>query len=50
MKRLLILLAASFALAACDNNIQPTKAPLLDRAPQSDATPKPAAGGDQLAQ
>ncbi|MER8625779.1 hypothetical protein [Mesorhizobium sp. M1143] len=50
MKRLLILLAASLALAACDNNIQPPKAPLLDQAPQSDSAPKPAAGGDQPAQ
>ncbi|ESW64767.1 MULTISPECIES: hypothetical protein [unclassified Mesorhizobium] len=50
MKKLPVLLAVGLALAACDNNIQPTKAPLLDHAPQSDSAPKPAAGGDQPAQ
>ncbi|ESY54208.1 MULTISPECIES: hypothetical protein [unclassified Mesorhizobium] len=50
MKRLLILLAASLALAACDGDIQPTKAPVLDQTPQTDSAPKPAASGDQLAQ
>jgi hypothetical protein len=49
MKRLPVLLAVGLALAACDNNIQPTKAPVLDQAPQSDSAPKPAAGGDQSA-
>ena len=50
MKRLPVLLAVVLALAACDNNIQPTKAPVLDRAPQSDSASKPPAGGDQPAQ
>ncbi|ESX17572.1 immunogenic protein (bcsp31-1) [Mesorhizobium sp. LSJC255A00] len=49
MKRLLILLAASLALAACDGDIQPTKAPVLDQTPQTDSAPKPAASGDQPA-
>ena len=37
MKRLPVLLAVVLALAACDNNIQPTKASVLDQAPQSDS-------------
>ena len=35
MKRLLILFAAGLALAACDSDIQPTKAPVLDQTPVS---------------
>ncbi|MBA1142262.1 hypothetical protein [Mesorhizobium neociceri] len=46
MKRLLILFAVGLALAACDNNIQPTKAPVVDQVPQP--TPKSPTGGDQL--
>ena len=38
-----ILLA--MALAACDNNIQPTKAPVVDQLPQP--APKSPIGGDQ---
>ena len=45
MKRLLFLFAAGLALAACDNNIQPTKAPVLDQTPQP--APKSPTGGDQ---
>ncbi|WP_192259017.1 hypothetical protein [Mesorhizobium caraganae] len=47
MKRLLILFAAGLALAACDSDIQPTKAPVLDQTPQTDSAPKPATGGEQ---
>ncbi|ESZ49009.1 immunogenic protein (bcsp31-1) [Mesorhizobium sp. L2C054A000] len=50
MKKLPVLLAVGLALAACDGDIQPTKAPVLDQAPQSDSAPKPATGGDQPAQ
>ncbi len=42
MKRLLILFAVGLALTACDSNVQPTKAPVLDLAPQADPAPKPA--------
>jgi cytochrome c5 len=45
MKRIFILLAVGLVLAACDSNIQPTKAPVLDQTPQ--ANPAPATGGDQ---
>lgn len=45
MKRLLILFAVGLGLAACDNNIQPTKAPVVDQVPQP--TPKPATGDEQ---
>jgi hypothetical protein len=47
MKRLLFLFAAGLALAACDSDIQPTKAPVLDQTPQTDSAPKPATGGEQ---
>ena len=47
MKTLLILFAVGLALAACDNNIQPTKAPVVDQVPQPDSAPKPATGGEQ---
>ncbi|MGX5842521.1 hypothetical protein ACWGTI_17540 [Mesorhizobium sp. ArgA1] len=47
MKRLLILFAAGLTLAACDGDIQPTKAPVLDQTPQTESAPKPATGGDQ---
>ena len=47
MKTLLILLAVGLALAACDSDIQPTKAPVLDQTPQTDTAPKPATGGEQ---
>jgi hypothetical protein len=40
-----ILLAMALALAACDNNIQPTKAPVVDQVPQP--APKSPTGGDQ---
>ncbi|WP_167480812.1 hypothetical protein [Mesorhizobium waimense] len=50
MKKLPILLAlaAGLALAACDNNIPPTKAP-VDQNPQVDKNPVPKSmtGGDQ---
>lgn len=48
MKKLPMLLALGLALAACDNNIPPTKAP-VDQNPQVDkiAIPKSATGGDQ---
>jgi len=44
---LLIAIAAWLTLAACDNNLPPTKAPELDQAPQADPAPKPATGADQ---
>ncbi|MGX5850704.1 hypothetical protein ACWGTO_26870 [Mesorhizobium sp. PL10] len=47
MKTLLILLAVGLALTACDSNIQPTKAPVLNQTPQTDSAPKPATGGEQ---
>jgi hypothetical protein len=50
MKNLPMLLAvtAGLALAACDNNIPPTKAP-ADQNPQVDKNPVPKSttGGDQ---
>lgn len=48
MKKLPMLLALGLALAACDNNIPPTKAP-VDLDPQVDKNPVPksATGGDQ---
>ncbi|WP_292470187.1 hypothetical protein [Mesorhizobium sp.] len=50
MMKLLVLLAlaAGLALAACDNSVQPTKAP-ADQTPQLDKNPVPKSttGGDQ---
>ncbi|PDQ21238.1 hypothetical protein CN311_10095 [Mesorhizobium sanjuanii] len=50
MKRfsILLALAATLAVAACDNNIPPTKAP-VDQNPQVDKNPVPKSttGGDQ---
>lgn len=45
-----LALAAVLAVAACDNNIQPTKAP-VDQNPQVDKNPVPKSttGGDQPA-
>ncbi|WP_189350268.1 MULTISPECIES: hypothetical protein [unclassified Mesorhizobium] len=44
----LLALAAGLALAACDNSVQPTKAP-ADQSPQIDKNPVPKSttGGDQ---
>ncbi|CCV12865.1 hypothetical protein [Mesorhizobium sp. STM 4661] len=51
MKRFSIplALAAMLAVAACDNNIQPTKAPGIDQNPVVDKNPvpKPTTGVDQ---
>jgi len=50
MKKLpvLLALAAGLALAACDNSVQPTKAP-ADQNPQVDKNPVPKSttGGEQ---
>ena len=50
MKKLpvLLALAAGLALAACDDSVQPTKAP-ADQNPQFDKNPVPKSttGGDQ---
>ncbi|MDX8495070.1 hypothetical protein RFN29_26275 [Mesorhizobium sp. VK22B] len=50
MKKLpvLLALAAGLALAACDNSVPPTKAP-VDQNPQLDKNPVPKSttGGDQ---
>ena len=48
MMRLPMLLALGLALAACDNNIPPTKAP-VDQNPRVDTNPVPKSttGGDQ---
>ncbi|WP_292116813.1 hypothetical protein [Mesorhizobium sp.] len=45
----LLALAAGLALAACDNSVQPTKAPAVDQNPQVDKNPVPKSttGGDQ---
>ncbi|WP_292569221.1 hypothetical protein [Mesorhizobium sp.] len=45
----LLALAAGLALAACDNSVQPTKAPAVDQTPQVDKNPVPKSttGGDQ---
>ncbi|RWG55290.1 MAG: hypothetical protein EOQ64_17300 [Mesorhizobium sp.] len=53
MKKLpvLLALAAGLGLAACDNSVQPTKAPsdTVDKNPQVDKNPVPQSttGGDQ---
>ncbi|WP_189501652.1 MULTISPECIES: hypothetical protein [unclassified Mesorhizobium] len=47
MKKLLILLAAALAVAACDNNIPPTKAPGADQNPQAEKSPMPTTGSNQ---
>ncbi|WP_292354968.1 hypothetical protein [Mesorhizobium sp.] len=46
----LLALAAGLALAACDNSVQPTKAP-ADQSPQIDKNPVPKSttGGGQPA-
>ncbi|WP_164547240.1 MULTISPECIES: hypothetical protein [unclassified Mesorhizobium] len=45
---ILLALAAALAVAACDNNIPPTKAPgTVDQNPQVDPAPKSMSGGDQ---
>ncbi|TIQ13908.1 MAG: hypothetical protein E5X57_07265 [Mesorhizobium sp.] len=41
------VLAAALAVAACDNNIPPTKAPRADQNPQVDPAPKSTSGDDQ---
>ncbi|RWM22813.1 MAG: hypothetical protein EOR73_05180 [Mesorhizobium sp.] len=42
-----LVLAAALAVAACDNNIPPTKAPRADQNPQVDPAPKATSGDDQ---
>ncbi|GLS37107.1 hypothetical protein GCM10010869_27000 [Mesorhizobium tianshanense] len=45
---ILLALAAALAVAACDNNIPPTKAPgTADQYPQVDPAPNLTSGGDQ---
>ncbi|RWF38292.1 MAG: hypothetical protein EOS65_24005 [Mesorhizobium sp.] len=48
LMKLPMLLALGLALAACDNSVQPTKAP-VDQNPQVDKNPVPKSttGGDQ---
>lgn len=42
-----LVLAAALAVAACDNNIPPTKAPSADQNPQVDPAPNSTSGDDQ---
>ena len=42
-----LVLAAALAVAACDNNIPPTKAPGADQTPQVDPAPNSTPGDDQ---
>ncbi|TIM26084.1 MAG: hypothetical protein E5Y63_31345 [Mesorhizobium sp.] len=44
-----LVLAAALAVAACDNNIPPTKAPDADQNPQVDPAPNSTPGDDQPA-
>ncbi|RWO47268.1 MAG: hypothetical protein E5Y10_12765 [Mesorhizobium sp.] len=44
-----LVLAAALAIAACDNNIPPTKAPGADQNPQVDPAPNATPGDDQPA-
>ncbi|MER8827170.1 hypothetical protein NKH73_05220 [Mesorhizobium sp. M0938] len=45
---ILLALAAALTVAACDNNIPPTKAPgTVNQNPQVDPAPKSTSGGDQ---
>ncbi|TIL94229.1 MAG: hypothetical protein E5Y73_12695 [Mesorhizobium sp.] len=41
------VLAAALAIAACDNNIPPTKAPGADQNPQVEPAPNSTPGDDQ---